>query len=132
MAIGPPRGFPEKYWLPVVATEAAARGDLILALENIPWQSAGGQRFLSWDAIKKAALNYASTLAGAFADQACLAARNGDLSLATLDASIDTFVDVVLHHAWGLDLPKIKATWQSSRHVTFAYEMKPRVMAEPW
>jgi hypothetical protein len=132
MALAHPRSFPEAYWLDVVAAEATARAELINGLSRSSWQVAGGTRYLHWDDIKRLALSYVTTVVAAFAKQACAAARTGDLRLAELDSTIESFVDIALHHGfYGLALPKIQATWPS-RHTTFEYEMRPLVMAQSW
>jgi len=132
MALDPPKGFPDSYWLPVVAAEARARTDLLTALDKSPWQAAGSQRYLHWDQIKAAVLTYVAQFVGVFADQACVAVGQGELSLAELDRTVEGFVDIALHHVYfGLNLPKVTATW-TSRHTSFAYEFRPVVMAQAW
>ena len=132
MALHPPRGFPEEFWLPLIGEEAKARASYISTLNSIGWQHAGYTRFLHWDAVKAATVKYVAAVSEAFANQACAAVLAGKFPPAKLDAAVESFVEAALQHArFGIESEKIRATW-SSRHDSFEFEMRPKVMAEPW
>jgi hypothetical protein len=132
MALGLPTGFPGQYWLPVVAAEATARSRLLTTLQRVDWRYVGHGKYLPWDSVKTVVGEYLIAVVGAFAEQACLAVRQGQYSAEDLDSMIESFVEIAIQQAYyGLQHEKIQATW-SSRAADIGRDMRPIVMRAPW
>jgi hypothetical protein len=132
VALQLPTDFPDRYWLPVLAAEAAARASLLAALSGIPWQH-GPSRYLHWDDVKKAVGGYLTSVVGAFAGQACLAVRAREYPAIRLDHTVEHFMEIALHQAyWGIDHEKIKATWSGRTPDAMGQDMRPIIRAGAW
>jgi hypothetical protein len=122
--------FPEPYRLPVISAEASARLALQASLAPIPIAVIYSKHIDS-SKVKPHVVRYVSTVVGTFAEQACLAVKDGRWNLVVLDATIEVFVDQALHQAyWGIANEKIRTAWKDSS--AFSLEIRPAVMAEQW
>jgi hypothetical protein len=114
MALHRPDGFPEEYWLPVIAAEATSRNRLFSQLEKVPSQFPF--RNANWEGVKRVVTEYVSKVAAVFAAQACEAVRDRRLNAAALDASLEGFVDHAAYQAYDLHDEKVAEAWTSSGH----------------
>jgi hypothetical protein len=134
MALERPPGFPEEEWIVVIAAEATARGELLNALEAIPFSRAAYSTYVDSDQVKAAVIRYLIALMSAFAEAACGAVRARRLPAIALDTAVELFFDLALRQAyWGLEHEKIRAVIKtSSFHDLPRGDYRPKVFAAPW
>jgi hypothetical protein len=139
MPLTAPKGFPEDFWLPVLAAEATARIALLEALARIPLKALLSSPRIDGRAVEAAVSPYLIAVVATFADQACLAAKADVLPPVRLDATVEEFMAQVLAHTYyGLDNEKIREAWPyrgvlaASSTPLFASEMREMLIAASW
>jgi len=127
-----PPGFPEAYRLPVIAAEAPARAKLLKHLKVVDWSFVPKRgRYISQDEVLPHVVEYLCTVAGTFAEQACLAVKAMHYPATALDTAVETFVEETLYHIYSASTDrKIRQAWSDSSEFVAATTLP--VMQGSW
>jgi hypothetical protein len=118
--------FPASARAAIVSAEAEAERHFLEAISTVrlqssPWTSARTLGHQDAGRFRTELTKYVMAAVLAFAKHACEAARTGHLQVDRIAGFVDSRIEAVIYHGYGLDREKAKALWDATDGSDDAY-----------